>query len=378
MVFSGKVALITGIAGQDGGYLASFLLSKGYHVHGLMRWDSYADPLDGMGRLDALGLVGDQITLHTGDVTDAQAMTALIKEIKPDEIYNLAALSQVAESFRTPAVTLDINAKGSLAIFEAVRLLDMVDKVRIYQASSSEMFGSSAGPQNEETPMHPCSPYGVAKLAAYWLAKTYRDSYGMHISNGILFNHESPHRGEDFVTRKITKAVAEIEAGRVDPLALGNMDSVRDWGHARDYVRGMWMMVQHERAGDYVLATGEGKTVREFVSRAFSYVGVIVKWHGSGLDEVGLNAQTGDVLVRVDPKFFRPKDVTHLLGDAQKARQILGWTPDVLFDGLVAEMVQIDRALIKKKYMPLQRYDDQRSDILPDDNAQGHLWLKSA
>ncbi len=377
MIFPDKVALITGIAGQDGGYLASFLLSKGYRVHGLVRWDSYADPLDGLGRLDALGLVDDHIELHTGDVTDAQAMTALIKEIQPDEIYNLAALSQVAESFRTPAVTIDINAKGSLAIFEAVRLLDMVDRVRIYQASSSEMFGSSAGPQNEETPMHPCSPYGVAKLAAYWLAKTYRDSYGMHISNGILFNHESPYRGEDFVTRKITKAVAEIEAGRTEPLSLGNIDSVRDWGHARDYVRGMWMMVQHARSGDYVLATGEGKTVRDFVTRAFSHVGIAVKWQGDGLDEVGVNAQTDDVLVRVDPKFFRPKDVAYLLGDARKAQQILGWSPDVSFDGLVAEMVQIDRALIRNKHR--QPYDDTQAEIFDvHDDRQGHLWLKSA
>lgn len=345
-----KTAFITGISGQDGAYLAQFLLSKGYCVHGLVRWDSYADPLDGLGRLDALGLVDDAITLHVGDITDAQGLTALIKKVQPDEIYNLAVLSQVGVSFETPASTLDINTKGTLAVLEAVRLLDMTDKVRIYQASSSEMFGSSPGPQNEDTPMHPCSPYGAAKLASYWLARTYRDSYHMHISNGILFNHESPQRGEDFVTRKITKAVAEIEQGWHEPLCLGNLDSVRDWGHARDYVQGMWMMLQQDTPDDYVLATGQAKTVREFVERAFAHIGVKIAWRGEGVNEIGYDAKSKKVLVRVDEAFFRPKDVNYLLGDASKARRVLGWKPEILFDDLVSEMVNMDRQALCDVY----------------------------
>ncbi len=342
-------ALITGITGQDGAYLAQFLLNKGYEVHGLMRWDSYADPLDGLGRLDVLGLVDEDIVLHTGDLTDAQNVTAIIKDIQPDEIYNLAALSQVGISFQTPASTLDINTKGTLAILEAVRILGMHETVRIYQASSSEMFGSSPAPQSEETPMHPCSPYGVAKLAAYWLVKTYRDSYNIHVSNGILFNHESAQRGEDFVTRKITKAVAEIEAGRTDTLTLGNLDSVRDWGHSRDYVRGMWMMLQQNKPDDYVLATGQAKRVRDFVIRAFSHVGITIDWRGQGLEEVGVNRKTGRILVEINEQFFRPKEVNYLLGDAGKAQKTLGWKPDILFDDLVSEMVNADRILLREK-----------------------------
>lgn len=356
---SRKVAFITGISGQDGAHLARFLCDKGYSVHGLLRWDSYPDPLEGVSRLDALGLVDDQITLHTGDLIDAQNITALIKAIQPDEIYNLAALSQVGVSFETPASTIDINAKGTLAVLEAVRLLDMEDRVRIYQASSSEMFGSCPGPQNEDTPMHPCSPYGVAKLAAYWLARTYRDSYDMHISNGILFNHESTLRGEDFVTRKISKAVVEIEMGRSAPLRLGNLDSVRDWGHARDYVQGMWRMLQQDVPDDYILATGEARTVREFVVCAFARIGIDLKWQGFGVDEVGIDAKTSRVLVTVDPTLFRPKDVFHLLGDSSKAHRVLGWQPEVYFDDLVAEMVDADRALLRgrrvRKEAPLSR-----------------------
>jgi len=329
--------------------LAELLLSKGYDVHGLVRWDSHPDPLDGLSRLEALGLVDDQITLHTGDMTDAQNITALIKKIQPDEIYNLAALSQVGVSFETPASTLDINTKGTLAILDAIRILDMEGRVRLYQASSSEMFGSAPAPQNEDTPMHPCSPYGVAKLAAYWLVKTYRDSYGIHASNGILFNHESPQRGEDFVTRKITKAVADIEAGSQELLTLGNLGSVRDWGHARDYVRGMWMMLQHDTPDDYVLATGQAKTVREFVIRAFAHIGVKLQWSGQGVQEIAVNAKTGKVVLRVDKKFFRPKEVDYLLGDAAKAQNILGWKPEVYFDDLVSEMINADRILLHKK-----------------------------
>ncbi len=341
-----KTALITGVAGQDGSYLAEYLLAKGYVVHGLMRWDSYADPADGFGRLDALGLMDDKITLHKGDLTDPQYVTALIKQVKPDEIYNLAALSQVAVSFDTPASTLDINTKGTLAVLEAVRLLDMEQKTRVYQASSSEMFGSSPAPQNEDTPMHPCSPYGIAKLAAYWLARTYRDSYGMHVSNGILFNHESPSRGEDFVTRKITKAVVEIEAGRKEPLTLGNLDSVRDWGHARDYIDGMWRMMQQDTPDDYILATGEAKTVREFATRAFGHIGKTIAWQGEGIDEVGVDKKTGKVLVKVDPALFRPKEVNYLLGDATKAQEVLGWKPDIYFDDLISEMINTDREVL--------------------------------
>ena len=342
------VAFITGIAGQDGVFLAEMLLQKGYDVHGLIRWDSYPDPVDGIGRIIAAGLQ-DKIELHTGDLTDSQNIAHLIKAIRPTEIYNLAALSQVGVSFDTPASTLEINTKGTLAVLEAVRVLDMEKKVRIYQASSSEMFGSALAPQNENTPFQPCSPYGIAKLAAYWLARTYRDSYGMFVSNGILFNHESPARGEDFVTRKITKAVAAIEAGANQTLKLGNLESLRDWGHARDYVEGMWMMLQHHVPDDFVLATGEARSVREFAARAFAHVGITLSWSGEGVSEVGRNARTGKKLIEVDKRLFRPKDVAYLLGDSAKAHQVLGWAPRYDFDALVSEMVNADRALLREK-----------------------------
>lgn len=344
-----KTAFITGIAGQDGAFLAGFLLSKGYAVHGLVRWDSYPDPLDGLQRLDALGLVSDEITLHTGDLTDANNITSLIRDICPDEIYNLAALSHVKVSFDTPASALDINVKGTLNVLDAVRVLGWERDVRIYQASSSEMFGASPPPQNEQTPMEPCSPYGVAKLAAYHLAKIYRDSYGMHISNGILFNHESALRGEDFVTRKITKAVAAMEAGALEPLTLGNLDAVRDWGHARDYVEGMWLMLRQDAPGDYVLATGEARSVRDFVEQAFAHIGIKLRWNGRGADETALDAKTGRVLVRVDPALFRPKEVHALLGDISKAREKLGWTPKIRFEALVADLLNTDRQLLREK-----------------------------
>ncbi len=333
-----KTAFITGINGQDGSYLAALLLDKGYDVHGLLRWDSYCDPLDAMGRLSSLGLV-EQLTLHTGDLTDAQSLTSIIKKIKPDEIYNLAALSQVGISFETPASTMDINTKGTLAVLEAVRILDMVKTTRIYQASSSEMFGSAPAPQNEHTPMQPCSPYGAAKLAAYWLARTYRDAYGIYVANGILFNHESPLRGEDFVTRKIINGVIKFKEGKSEPLLLGNLDSVRDWGHAKDYVRGMWLMLQQEHADDFVLATGCGKTVREFVELSFAHTGIKVKWRGSGVNEIAYNDKNNQVLVRVDENLFRPKDVNYLLGDASKARDILGWEAFTSIDGLISDMM---------------------------------------
>lgn len=334
-----KTAFITGITGQDGAYLAAFLLGKGYRVHGLVRWDC----VDSTTRLQELALEDDRLALHYGDMGDANNLSYLIKTITPDEIYNLAALSHVKVSFETPSSALETNAKGTLNIFEAVRVLGMEKTVRIYQASSSEMFGSTTPPQNEDTKMEPCSPYGVSKLAAYHLAKIYRASYGMHISNGILFNHESPLRGEDFVTRKITRAVAAIEAGQQDKLSLGNLDSLRDWGHARDYVEGMWLMLQQDNADDYVLATGDARSVREFTERAFAHIGVQIKWQGSGINEQGVDVKTGKVLVSVDSAFFRPKEVDYLLGDASKAREVLGWAPKFDFDALVSDMVNADR-----------------------------------
>lgn len=332
-----KTALITGITGQDGGYLAAFLLDKGYDVHGLVRWDA----VEGTGRLKALNII-DKVSLSYGELTDAGSVTALVNQIKPDEIYNLAALSHVAVSFQTPAAALDTNAKGTLNILEAIRILGLEKQTRLYQASSSEMFGSSPPPQNEDTPFAPCSPYGVAKLAAYWLVRTYRDSYGIFASNGILFNHESPLRGGDFVTQKIVNAVKAIQAGERDTLFLGNIDAKRDWGHAKDYVRGMWMMLQHQKADDFVLATGQMHSVREFVVRAFAHVNVDIRWQGKGMDEVGLCNTTGKVLVRIDPALFRPKDVDELRGDAAKAQNILGWNAkydlcDLLVDMMGAE-----------------------------------------
>jgi GDPmannose 4,6-dehydratase len=344
-----KTAFITGISGQDGAYLAAFLCERGYDVHGLVRWDSYMSPTDGMARLDALGLVRDDITLHMGDLTDANNLNLLIKEIQPSEIYNLAALSHVKVSFETPASTLQTNTMGTLNILEAVRVLGMEGSVRVYQASSSEMFGSIPAPQNERAQMEPCSPYGAAKLAAYHLAKIYRQSYGMFVSNGILFNHESPLRGEDFVTHKITRAVAEIEMGRRAPLSLGNLDSVRDWGAAQDYVRGMWMMLQHGEADDFVLATGKARSVRDFAAAAFAHIGVEIEWRGKGEAEQGVDAKTGRVMVDVDPQFFRPLELNFLLGDCSKARDVLGWMPEIGFDALVAQMVNADRAVLREK-----------------------------
>ncbi len=333
-----KIAFITGIAGQDGAYLAEFLLDKGYKVHGLVRWDSYCEPSGGLTRLLQLG-IDDRVILHMGDLTDAQNITSLIKQISPDEIYNLAALSHVGVSFATPASVFDINMKGSLAVFEAVRILGMCDKVRIYQASSSEMFGNSPAPQNENTLMQPCSPYGVSKLAAFWLARTYRNSYNMHVSNGILFNHESPIRGQDFVTSKIARSVSKIKTGQEHVLEIGNLNSVRDWGHARDYVRGMWLMLQHDIADDFVLASGKAKTVREFIELAFSYVGIEIIWRGQGAQEIGYNAKNNEILVRVNTEFYRPNEVNYLLGDASKAKEILGWKAQIDLNGLIADMV---------------------------------------
>lgn len=341
-----KVAFITGVAGQDGAFLAEFLLGKGYEVHGLVRWDSYPQAGDGMPRLMATGL-DQKITLHTGDVTDSHSLTHSIKAIQPSEIYNLAALSHVGVSFQTPAATLETNTKGTLNVLEAVRVLGLERSIKIYQASSSEMFGSAAPPQNENTPFQPCSPYGAAKLAAYWLARTYRESYGMFICNGILFNHESAQRGEDFVTRKITKAAVALEAGAHGTLRLGNLDAQRDWGHARDYVEGMWRMLQHPRPDDYVLATGLAVSVRSFVTKTFAHIGVPITWSGQGAQEIGRHAKTGKKLVEVDAALFRPKDVAHLLGDASKAARVLGWRPKISLEDLIADMVNADRAALQ-------------------------------
>ncbi len=345
-----KKALITGITGQDGSILAEFLLEKGCEVHGLVRWDA----VDTTQRLQNLNDTYRNLYLHFADMNDAQNITRLIKEIAPEEIYNLAALSHVQVSFETPSSALDTNAKGTLHVLEAVRLLGMEKTVRIYQASSSEMFGSSPPPQNEQTPFQPCSPYGVAKLAAYHMARVYREAYGMHVSNGILFNHESPVRGEDFVTRKITKAVALIEAGRQEVLTLGNLDSLRDWGHARDYVEGMWLMLQQSEPDDYVLATGKAHSVREFAERGFAHIGMSLAWEGDGAEEIGRDSKTGKVVVQIDPALFRPKEVHHLLGCASKAKEKLGWEPKTSFDDLVSEMVNADREALRERKEPWQ------------------------
>ena len=342
-VSSKRVALITGVTGQDGAYLARLLLAKNYTVHGIKRRSSsfntervddlYIDPHEGE----------TSFFLHYGDLTDATNLIRLVQEIRPDEIYNLAAQSHVHVSFETPEYTANADALGTLRLLEAVRILGLVDQVRFYQASTSELYGRvQEVPQRETTPFYPRSPYAAAKLYAYWITVNYREAYGMHASNGILFNHESPIRGETFVTRKITRAVAAIEYGLQATLFLGNLNSQRDWGHARDYVEGMWLMLQQERADDYVLATGEMHTVREFVEQAFLQVGRVIRWQGTGADELGVDAASGAVLVRIDPRYFRPTEVEQLLGDPAKARTKLGWQHKTTFPELVAEMVQRD------------------------------------
>ena len=335
-------ALITGVTGQDGSYLAEFLLSKGYEVHGLKRRSSsfntqrvdhlYQDPHERDPRF----------YLHYGDLTDSTNLIRLIQEVRPTEIYNLAAQSHVMVSFETPEYTANADAIGTLRLLEAIRILGMERDVRFYQASTSELYGKVAEtPQRESTPFYPRSPYGVAKLYAYWITVNYREAYGIHASNGILFNHESPRRGETFVTRKISMAVAAISRGLQDRLYLGNLDALRDWGHARDYVEGMWLMMQNDQPGDYVLATGEMHSVREFVEVAFAEVGTQIEWRGEGVDEVGVN-QDGEVLVSVDPRYFRPTEVELLLGDPSKAQAELGWHHRVSFTELVSEMVRED------------------------------------
>jgi GDPmannose 4,6-dehydratase len=340
---SNKVALITGATGQDGAYLAELLLAKGYAVHGVKRRSSSFNT----GRVDHLYADPHQADvkffLHFGDLTDATNLIRLIQEIQPDEIYNLAAQSHVQVSFETAEYTANADALGTLRLLEAIRILKLESRVRFYQASTSELYGNATEvPQKETTPFAPRSPYGVAKLYAYWITVNYREAYGIHASNGILFNHESPIRGETFVTRKVTRAVAAIESGQQKKLYVGNLDARRDWGHARDYVEGMWMMLQQPKPGDYVLATGEAHTVRELVERAFAVVGRKIAWRGKGQDEVGVDEKTGDILIEIDPNYFRPTEVDFLLGDPSKARRELGWKHQVSFDELIEEMVKSD------------------------------------
>ncbi|MCW5717137.1 MAG: GDP-mannose 4,6-dehydratase [Bauldia sp.] len=338
-----KVALITGVTGQDGAYLSAFLIGKGYTVHGIKRRSSSFNT----GRIDHLyespQAEDPRLVLHHGDMTDATNLIRIVQETQPDEIYNLAAQSHVQVSFETAEYTANADGIGTLRLLEAIRLLGLVDRTRLYQASTSELFGKVREvPQSETTPFHPRSPYGAAKLYAYWITVNYREAYGIHASNGILFNHESPIRGETFVTRKITRAIAAIEHGLQDTLFLGNLDAQRDWGHARDYVEGMWLMLQQPRPDDYVLATGETHSVREFVERGFAETGRIISWKGAGDGETGCCSRTGEVLVRVDPRYFRPTEVDVLLGDATKARKVLGWRHRTAFADLVKEMVAAD------------------------------------
>ena len=348
-----KVALITGVTGQDGAYLAELLLAKGYEVHGVKRRSSmfntaridhlYQDPHEN----------GVKFKLHFGDLTDSSNLTRIIQEVQPDEIYNLAAQSHVKVSFETPEYTANSDAMGTLRILEAIRILKLEKKTRFYQASTSELYGKvQEVPQTETTPFYPRSPYGVAKLYGFWIVKNYREAYDMFACNGILFNHESPLRGETFVTRKITRAAARISLGMQETVYLGNLDAQRDWGHAKDYVEGMWRMLQVDKADDYVLATGEMITVREFVTRSFKELNIDVEWSGEGVNEIGKNKANGKTIVKVDPKYFRPTEVELLVGDASKAKRELGWTPTYKIDDLVKDMVQSDLALFKRdKYL---------------------------
>lgn len=332
-----KTALITGITGQDGAYLSNLLLHKGYQVHGLRRRAS----LPNTDRLHSQ--IDKGLILHYGDMTDAGNIIRLVGDIQPDEIYNLAAQSHVHVSFDSPEYTANADGLGALRILEAIRILGMEQKTRFFQASTSELFGKvKASPQNEDTPFYPRSPYAVAKLYAYWTAVNYREAYGIYAVNGILFNHESPLRGEEFVTRKITLTAAQISKGLVDCLYLGNLDAKRDWSHAQDMMDGVWAMLQQPTAGDYVLASGVAYSVREFTTLAFAELGVDIEWSGSGADEVGRNKANGQIIVRIDPQYFRPTEVDFLLGDSTRARQILKWEPKISFSDLVREMVQMD------------------------------------
>jgi GDPmannose 4,6-dehydratase len=360
-----KTALITGTTGQDGAYLAELLLSKGYQVHGLKRRASsfntdridhlYQDPHEEEVRF----------TLHYGDLTDSTNLIRIIQEVRPDEIYNLAAQSHVAVSFETPEYTANADALGTLRILEAIRILKLENKTRFYQASTSELFGRVVEtPQSETTPFYPRSPYAAAKLYSYWITVNYREAYGMYCCNGILFNHESPIRGETFVTRKITRGLARIKLGLQDTLYLGNLDAKRDWGHARDYVLAQWLMLQQDEPDDYVIATGTQHSVRDFVNTAAAQLGMTITWQGSGVDEVGCDAVTGAPIIAVDPRYFRPTEVQSLLGDPTKAKEKLGWEPKTSFQGLVDEMVaedlmlaRRDQELTSKGYQAFNHYE---------------------
>ncbi len=353
-----KIALITGATGQDGAYLAELLLGKGYVVHGIKRRASsfntdrvdhlYQDPHE----------KNPRFMLHYGDMTDATNLIRIIQEAQPTEIYNLAAQSHVQVSFETPEYTANADALGPLRLLEAIRILGLEKRTRFYQASTSELYGSVREiPQRETTPFYPRSPYGVAKLYGFWITTNYREAYGMHASNGILFNHESPIRGETFVTRKITRAAAAIELGLQEKLYLGNLDAVRDWGHARDYVEGMWTIVQQAEADDYVLATGERHTVREFVEKAFACVNREIKWRGKGIKETGIDARSGQVLVGIDPRYFRPTEVDLLLGDPSKAHQRLGWRHKTSFEDMIKEMVASDLVAVAREKQRKSRHD---------------------
>ncbi len=344
-----KKALITGITGQDGAYLAELLLSKGYEVHGVKRRSSLLNT----DRIDHLYQdqheKGVKMFLHYGDLTDSTNMLRLVQETAPDEIYNLAAQSHVHVSFETPEYTANADAIGALRLLEAIRILGLEKKTRFYQASTSELYGLvQEVPQNENTPFYPRSPYAVAKLYAYWISRNYREAYGMFTCNGILFNHESPLRGETFVTRKITRAAAKIQMGLQEKLYLGNVDAQRDWGHAKDYVEGMWMMMQHDKPDDFVLATGVTHTVRHFCNLAFGHVGITLEWKGEGVDEKATDIKTGKVLIEIDPKYFRPTEVELLIGDPSKAQRELGWKHKYSLEQLVEEMVKADVELFTR------------------------------
>ncbi|XP_003396751.1 GDP-mannose 4,6 dehydratase isoform X2 [Bombus vosnesenskii] len=345
-----RVALITGITGQDGSYLAEFLLEKGYDVHGIIRRASsfntariqhlYADPkCHRQGRMK----------LHYGDMTDSSSLVKVISSVQPTEIYNLAAQSHVMVSFEVSEYTAEVDAVGTVRLLDAIRTCGLEKSVKFYHASTSELYGRvTQVPQNEKTPFYPRSPYACAKLYSFWIVVNYREAYNMFACNGILFNHESPRRGENFVTRKVTRSIAKIQLGLQDVLELGNLDAKRDWGHAKDYVEAMWLMLQQPIPDDYVIATGETHSVREFVEAAFLYVGRTIKWEGEGINEIGQDAQTGQVLVKVNPKYFRPTEVDVLLGDANKAKEKIGWKPTVTFEGLVKDMMDSDLELMRK------------------------------
>jgi len=343
---SSRVALITGITGQDGGFLAQLLLGKGYEVHGMRRRSSSAE--DGHDRLGENGLM-QRVHLHYGDMTDPASIFRVVRDARPDEIYNLAAQSHVKVSFENPAYTAQVNALGCLHLLEAIRLLDLVKSARFYQASTSELYGDADQmPQCETTAFRPRSPYAISKHFALLTTINYREAYDLHASNGILFNHEGKTRGESFVTRKITRAAAAWSGGNRKPLALGNLNARRDWGDARDYVRGMWLMLQQAAPDDYVLATGESRTVRQFVEAAFATIGVKIDWRGDGPGEIGVDTRSGDAAVIVDRQFFRPAEVSHLVGDATRARQKLGWRPEISFERMVREMVEADVARLRE------------------------------